>query len=100
MGFQINDSFVRGELFTENLKWKYTVCIDMREYWGTTKGRPWEIHDCVREAFYKTPSEIRGVVDGEFKDWFLFVPDPCHQYQYPIAIKLGYKEIKGSRLNA
>lgn len=78
---------VRGDLFTETGKWKYTVQIDMRGEFHVI-----DLHRAVVRAARATPSETLGVMDGavgpESRYW-LVVLDPYHQNAHPQMIKLS-----------
>ena len=82
MGFALDDSIVRGDLFTPNGKWKYTVAIDMTGHYDNGL-----IHDDVRAAYEETPSKVRGVIDG-LTGYQLVVLEPCHRYSHPVSMIL------------
>lgn len=77
---------VRGELFTETGKWKYTVQIDMMGFYSEL-----DINDAVRKALRNTDSDIRGVTDSAVAPgsrYTLVVFEPYHKNAYPVMIKL------------
>lgn len=86
MGYSVSSAIVRGDLFTERGKWKYSVAIDMTNFYGTLL-----IHDAVRKAIRATPAEVRGVLDSavsEGSGYWLVVLEPYHRNSYPVMIKL------------
>lgn len=86
MGFSVSEGVVRGDLFNERGKWKYTVAIDMTEFYNF---HPLQL--AVLAAVRNTPAEIRGVVDGvvsENSGFWLVVLEPNHAYPHPVMIKL------------
>lgn len=87
MGFTVNDSMVRGDLFTETGKWKYTITLDMTGLYnfGPTP------YDAVREAFYT--KVVEGINQPKrntrnFAGWKLVVLEPCHEFSYPVLLRL------------
>lgn len=86
MGFTVNDSLVRGDIFTDTGKWKYSVAIDMTYFYDM-----FPLQEAVRRAAQRTPAEVRGVTDGVVADgsgYTLVVLEPVHQHGHPVMIKL------------
>lgn len=83
MGYSTNSGHVRGDLFTETGKWKYSVVIDMSNYYDV----PLLTREAVVEAFHNTDQSFRGV-RGECKRYWLVVLEPYHRNSYPIATRL------------
>jgi hypothetical protein len=81
MGYSEDPTMVRCDMFTETLKWKYTVAICMENEWDNP-----DLHEAVRKAFYSTTT--KGVVDGEYKGWYLSVTHPYSRYEYPQLVRL------------
>lgn len=80
--FSLNPGMVRGELFTENGKWKYTVQINMYDFYNEV-----DIYEAVVKAFRATPSSTTGVVEGITGYW-LVVLDPYHRNAYPVMVRI------------
>lgn len=85
MGFHVNDSLVRGDLFRSGGKWAYTVAIDMTGYW---RGSEYLIHDAVEKAYWGTDSTVKGVIDSCGPGLTLVVLEPCHENSHPVVVKL------------
>lgn len=80
--FSLNPAMVRGDLFQDSGKWKYTVQINMAEHWGDSN-----IYDAVLASYMETPPEVRGVIDGA-TDYWLVVTEPYHRNSYPVMVKI------------
>jgi hypothetical protein len=78
MGFATDDCCVRGELFTLNGKWKYTVTLDMNDLWDMLPC------DAVRAAWNKGTPEVVAGATG----FHLVVFDPYNKYAHPIMIEV------------
>jgi hypothetical protein len=76
-----NPGMVRCDMFNENMKWKYTVAIDMSKVWDEP-----DLPKAVRAAFMSTKS--KGVVDGEYYGYYLCVSEPYSKYEYPVLVRL------------
>ncbi len=85
--YSINAGHVRGDLYSPNGKWRYTIVIDMSEYWNAA-----DIHRAIVDATRCTPESLRGVIDiavNNMSDYTLVVSIPYHKYSHPIMIKLS-----------
>ena len=86
-GFALQESHVRGDLFNEKGKWKYTVLLDY-DYPGFdyTAGNLWR-H--ARAALVNaTDKGISGVTMREIPlGWFLVVLEPYSQFSHPIVVR-------------
>lgn len=87
MGYTYDDSRVRGDLFNERGKWKYTVVLDYRggDYWT------WDLWSEARNALARaTRSGVSGV---SLKDipygWTLVVLEPYSRNGHPIIVEAG-----------
>ena len=79
MGFCNNDRHVRGELFNQNGRWKYTVALDYT-------GLDWEHWDLEGNAC-KAFAQGKGVTMKEIPSgWKLVVLEPFSQFQHPIMV--------------
>lgn len=86
MGFSVDDGIVRGDLFNERGKWKYTVAIDMREFFNHEG-----VQLAVLAAIRSTPESVRGVKDSVVatgSGFWLVVLEPSHAYSHPVMIQL------------
>lgn len=84
--FSFNVAHVRGDLFLEGGKWKYTILIDMSHHYYDV-----DMRLGIVLSARSTPSEIRGVVDhavSSSSEYVLVVLDPCHQYSHPVMLRL------------
>lgn len=81
-GFTLDIHMVRGDLFTEHGKWKYTVAIDMCGSYDAI-----DLHSAVVRAFRSTPSDVRGVIDG-VTGYRLVVLEPYHRNGYPVCVMI------------
>ena len=85
--YSSSPSHVRGDLFTDSGKWKYTVVIDMEGVYDCPL-----LHEAIVDALRDTPSSFRGVVDGAVgsqSEYILVVLNPCHRNGYPVMIRLS-----------
>lgn len=82
MGFTLKPGLVRGDLYNLNGKWKYTVAIDMSDYYNVP-----DLQLAVKAAYMGTPENVRGVVDGVTGMW-LVVLEPYHKHSHPQAVAL------------
>lgn len=73
---------VRGELFAERGKWKYTVQIDMQDHYNDV-----DLYRAVRDAFRETSEAVRGV-RGNCWGYWLVVLEPYHRNAYPVMVLL------------
>jgi hypothetical protein len=79
MGFHINDSMVRVDLFKPSGKWSESFAIDMGEFYNELL-----IHDAVTKAWLKT-REIQDPL--HWKEWTLVCLEPYHKHSHPVIIR-------------
>jgi hypothetical protein len=85
MGYALNDGIVEGNLFVRRPdsegfsgKWKYTIALDMTEYW-----------DCLGPADAVLAAYRDGKADGVVKGatgFWLVVLEPYHKNGYPVMV--------------
>ena len=87
MGFTLNPGCVRGDLFVRRPesegfsgKWKYTVALDMSDYYN---------HQGPAEAVKAAwdAGKQNGVVPGSTGFW-LVVSEPYHKHSYPVMVAI------------
>lgn len=85
MGFSVDDSIVRGDLFTENGKWKYTVALDYTK----TDYHNWDLWEEARNALRDaTHNGISGVTLTDIPEgWSLVILEPYAANGYPITVR-------------
>jgi hypothetical protein len=90
MGFSTNSGMVRGELFTENGKWKYTISLDMNGYWNKEWYiTPYEaVHAAFRDGRFDEVNRYPGKNLEHWSGWWLAVLDPYHERSYPVLLKI------------
>lgn len=84
MGYIQDETKVRGDLFTETGKWKYTVVLDYRGGdWSH-----WDLYNEARDALARaTDNGISGVGLREVPEgWSLVVLEPYAKNAYPIQV--------------
>lgn len=85
MGYDVDESKVRGDVFTENGKWKYTVCLDYSNCLWNSPDIWTETRRALREA---TGQNISGVMFDEIPaGWILVVLEPYNKFSHPIIVK-------------
>jgi hypothetical protein len=86
MGFSTNDSHVRGDLFNESGKWKYTVALDYG--FPGFNYTSWDLWKQARLALaHATAKGVSGVSMLQVpKGWSLIVLEPCGEYSHPITV--------------
>lgn len=92
MGFNHDDTKVRGDLFTESGKWKYTVTLDYTggdwDYWDLW----WEARQALRRA---TEAGTSGVTLKRIPDgWHLVVLEPYGRTSHPIIVHGGLEPVE------
>ncbi len=85
MGFNIDPTKVRADVFTESGKWKYTVCLD---YSGLNYSS-WDLWEQAKLALKQaTGKKISGVTFDQVPiGWMMVVLDPYGKTEYPIIVK-------------
>lgn len=89
MGFALEEHTVRGDLFTDTGKWKYTVALD---YSGPDFDyQDWNLwRQAVRALETATVRGTSGVSLTKIPaGWTLVVLEPYGQYSHPITVKGG-----------
>lgn len=84
MGFSLNEYLVRGDLFTETGKWKYTVTLNY-EFDGFDYEH-WDIHTMARRAFANGKGVSFKEITSE-NGYRLVVLEPYALNGYPIMIQ-------------
>lgn len=84
MGYTDDSTKVRGDLFTESGKWKYTVVLDFDG--GDYEN--WDLWTEAKNALARaTDAGISGVRLREVPHgWALVVLEPYSRFQYPITV--------------
>lgn len=87
MGFSQNSSYVRGDLFNSNGKWKYTVVLDY-SFQTTEDYDNWDLWTQAKVALETaTEKGISGVIMHKIPNsWMLVVLDPQAKYSHPISV--------------
>lgn len=84
MGYCIEDSIVRVDLFKPSGKWAYNGAVNMKETWDTSSP-----DDALEIAM------DRGGIEGVTVNWRTWLAEggmivclnPCHKYAYPVMLK-------------
>lgn len=86
MGYSENDRHVRGDLFNDTGKWKYTVVLDYSypgcqyDHWDMWKQAP-------QALAHATDKGISGVTLTKIPDgWTLVVLEPYSKFSHPITV--------------
>lgn len=84
MGYTTDDYQVKGNLFTENGKWKYAVALDYSGQWDATDPKN-AAKNALRQATDRGTSgvTIREIPPG----WWLVVLEPNTRFAYPIMVR-------------
>ena len=80
MGYSANDNLVRGDLFNETGKWKYTVVLDFSFY---QQGDPDLRCAVVKALEVATGKKLSGVLMTEVPaGWSLVILEPPFGFPY------------------
>lgn len=87
MGFSLNSGVVEGNLFNRREpgegfsgKWKYTIALDMTDYWDDVSAP-----DAVLRAYRDGKQD--GVLPGTTGYW-LVVLEPYHRNAHPVMVAI------------
>jgi hypothetical protein len=87
MGFSLSPGIVEGNLFVRRSeaegvsgKWKYTIFLDMNQFWGHGP----TVQDAVLAAWHA--GSFEGVVSGATGFWLVVTEPYCKGGGYPIMV--------------